>query len=248
MKNDEQLIHFEEGQIKGYDVDIHQRATIPAMVMLMQEAAMQHVLRIGVSAKELVKENLGWVLHQQYFEFFRQPMLGEKLKIQTNPTGLERIFTYRDFQMKDEKGEMSAQASSSWILMDTETRKMAKYPEFISEMLQPSNDFEKLPRPPRMKFKIEKPDFEKNFQVGFHDLDFNGHLSNFYYFKWMLDSMPSDFLKNNQLQSLQIRFKEECYLDDEVKVLIEKVEEKTYVHVLLKEGRILAEGRTVWKS
>ena len=247
MNNDEQLIHFEKGQIKGYDVDIHQRATIPAMVMMMQEAAMQHVLRIGVSAKELVKDNLGWVLHQQYFEFFRQPTLGEKLQIQTNPTGLERIFTYRDFQMKDENGVVVAQASSSWILMDTETRKMAKYPTFISEMLQSSNDFEKLPRPPRMKFKIGKPDFEKTFQVGFHDLDFNAHLSNFYYFKWMLDSMPSDFLKNNQLQSLQIRFKEECYLDDEVKVLIQETEEKSYVHILLKNEKIVAEGRTVWK-
>jgi acyl-ACP thioesterase len=247
MNNEEQLIHFEQGQIKGYDVDIHQNATIPAMVMMMQEAAMQHVLRIGVSAKELVKENLGWVLHQQYFEFFRQPSLGEKLIIQTNPTGLERIFTYRDFQMEDENEKVVAQASSSWILMDIETRKMAKYPTFISEMLQPSNDFEKLPRPPRMKFKIENPDFEKTFQVGFHDLDFNGHLSNFYYFKWMLDSMPSEFLKNNQLQSLQIRFKEECYLDDEVKVLIEKVNEKTYVNVLLKNDKILAEGKTIWK-
>lgn len=248
MSTAEKLIHFEEGQIKGYDVDIHQRATIPAMVMMMQEAAMQHVLRIGVSAKELVKENLGWILHQQYFEFFRQPMLGEKVKIQTNPTGLERIFTYRDFQMKDEKGKLSAQASSSWLLMDTETRKMAKYPKFISEMLQPSNDFEKLPRPPRMKFKIENPDFKKTFKVGFHDLDFNGHLSNFYYFKWMLDSMPSDILKNEELESLQIRFKEECYLDDEVKVLIEKVDEKTYVHILLRNEKIVAEGRTIWKS
>lgn len=247
MNNEEELIHFEKGQIKGYDVDIHQNATIPAMVMMMQESAMQHVLRIGVSAKELVKENLGWVLHQQYFEFFRQPSLGEKLIIQTNPTGLERVFTYRDFQMKDEKGELVAQASSSWILMDTETRKMAKYPTFISEILKPSNDFEKLPRAPRMKFKIEKPDFEKTFQVGFHDLDFNGHLSNFYYFKWMLDSMPSYFLKNNQLQSLQIRFKEECYLDDEVKVLMEKDDENTYVHILLRNEKIMAEGRTVWK-
>ena len=247
MNNEEQLVHFEEGLIKGYDVDIYQRATIPAMVMMIQEAAMQHVLRIGVSAKELVKEDLGWVLHQQYFEFFRQPVLGEKLIIQTNPTGLERIFTFRDFQMKDEKGEQVAQASSSWILMDTQTRKMAKYPEFITKMLQPSNDFEKLPRPPKMKFKIEKPDYEKTFRVGFHDLDFNGHLSNFYYFKWMLDSMPSEILTNNQLKSLQIRFKEECHLDDEVKVLIEKVDEKTYLHTSLKGEKILAEGRTIWK-
>lgn len=247
MNIEEKLIHFEKGQIKGYDVDIHQRATIPAMVMMMQEAAMQHVLRIGVSAKELVKQNLGWVLHQQYFEFFRQPMLGEKVQIQTNPTGLERIFTYRDFQMRDEQNNLVAQASSSWLLMDIENRKMGKYPPFIVDMLQPSNDFEKLPRPPKMKFNITDSDFEKTFQVGFHDLDFNGHLSNFYYFKWMLDSMPAEILKNKQLASLQIRFKEECYLDDKIKVVIKKEDENVFVKALLKNDKIVAEGKTIWQ-
>jgi len=241
------LIFVDDEKVKGYDVDMFQRATIPSMVFKMHESAMQHVLKVGVSAKELAPRKLAWVLHQQYFEFFRQPDLGEALRVTTYPTGLERIFTFRDFKLLDQKNQILAQASSSWILMNTETRKMSKYPEDIESLLIPSNEFEKLPRPPRMKFKIENPIYEKEFHVGFHDLDFNEHLSNFFYFRWMLDTLPNEFLKTKQLQSLQMRFKEECYLDDVVKVLIEKFDENTFLHVMLKNDRILAEGKTVWK-
>ena len=247
MLENHPLLHFEKGKIKGYDVDIHQHATVPALIMMMQEAAMQQVLQLGVSAKELIKLNLAWVLHQQYFEFFRQPELGESLTIQTNPTGLDRVFTYRDFKLTDAQGEVAVQASSSWLLMDTQERKMARYPEFIKEMLEPSKSFDHLPRPPRMKFSLGEIDFEKSYEVGFFDLDFNAHLSNFFYFKWMLDTLPVAILKNSQLQSLQIRFKEEALLGDVVKVQTQKVGEKTYVHVLLKGEKILAEGRTIWK-
>lgn len=248
MSEENPLIHFEKEKVKGYDVDMFQRATIPSMVFKMHESAMQQVLKLGVSAKELAEQNLGWILHQQYFEFFRQPDLGEELLIQTNPTGKERVFTFRDFKMWDQDKNVLAQASSSWLLMDLQHRTMVRsYPKGIQEMLEVSNQFEKLPRPPSMKFKIEKHDFEKQYQVGFHDLDFNGHLSNFFYFKWMLDSISSEWLKSNQLSTLQMRFKEECFLDDLVKVLIEKIDEKTFHHIMLKGERILAEAITVWK-
>jgi len=248
MSSNNPLIHIEEDQIKGYDVDLFQRATIPAMLLKMHEAAMQHVLKLGVSAKELVGENLGWVLVQQYFEFFEQPKLGEKITIQTNPTGLERVFTFRDFKMMNTQKEVIAQASSSWLLMDIESRKMLmKYPPEILKMLEETNAFKQLPRPPSLRLKFEKIDYQKEYQVGFHDLDFNAHLSNFFYFRWMLDTLPNEFLKNNQLKSLNMRFKEECYLNDQLKVQVQKVEDKIFYHRITKEEKILVEGKTIWK-
>jgi len=242
------LIHIEQDKIKGYDVDLFQRATIPVMVLKMHEAAMQHVLNLGVSAKELVGQNLGWVLVQQYFEFFEQPILGEKISIKTHPTGMHRVFTFRDFKMMNSKSQVVAQASSSWLLMDIQSRKMLmKYPPEILKMLEGTNSFEQLPRPPSLKIKLGKVDFEKDFKVGFHDLDFNSHLSNFFYFRWMLDALPNDFLKNNHLKSLNMRFKEECFMDDELKVRVEKMDEITFHHVIFKGGKILVEGKTIWK-
>ena len=240
------LIFIEKNKVKGYDVDQNQLMHIPAMIQMLHEAAMQQVLHLKVSAKELAEHQLGWILHQQYLEIFEQPKLGETIKVITHPSGKEKVFTYRDFQMKNEAGKVLAQAASTWLLMNTATRSMATYPDFISEMLEPSNDLQHLPRAPRLRIKMQNPTWQKDYQVSFHDLDFNGHLSNFYYFKWMLDTLPSDFLQKNTLQSFQLKFKEECHLDDLVKVKIQEEEGNSFLHVILKNEKVLAEGRTVW--
>ena len=149
--------------------------------------------------------------------------------------------------MTNEEGKILAQASSTWLLMDIRTRSMATYPDFINEMLVPSNEIPHLPRVPRLKVKLQNAAWQKSYQVSFHDLDFNGHLSNLYYFKWMLDTLPSDFLQKNTLQSFQLKFKEECHLDDLVKVKIQEEGDGAFLHVILKNEKVLAEGRTVWK-
>ena len=242
------LIFIEKNKVKGYDVDQNQQMHIPAMIQMLHEAAMQQVLHLKVSAKELAPHQLGWILHQQYLEIFDQPKLGETIEVITHPSGKEKVFTYRDFKMKNEEGKILAQASSTWLLMDTATRSMATYPDFINEMLEPSNDLPHLPRAPRLRVKLQIPTWQKKYQVSFHDLDFNGHLSNFYYFKWMLDTLPSDFLAENTLQSFQLKFKEECHLDELVHVKIQETEDGSFLHVILKDGKVLAEGRTVWRN
>ena len=114
-------------------------------------------------------------------------------------------------------------------------------------MLLESNDLPHLSRAPRLRVKFQKPTWKKAYQIGFHDLDFNGHLSNFYYFKWMLDTLPSEFLQKNTLQSFQLKFKEECHLDELVHVKIQEEEDGSFSHVILRNEKVLAEGRTVWK-
>ena len=240
------LIFIEKNKVKGYDVDKNQRMHIPAMIQMLHEAAMQHVLHLKVSAKELAAHNLGWILHQQYLEIFEQPKLGEVVEVKTHPSGKEKVFTYRDFQMRNEDGKILAQASSTWLLMNTAARSMGVYPDFISEMLEPSNEIPHLPRAPRLRVKLQNPKWQKTYQIGFHDLDFNGHLSNFYYFKWMIDTMSSDFLQNNTLTSFRLKFKEECHLDEVVEVNVQEEGEGAFLHVILRDGKVLAEGRTVW--
>jgi len=242
------LIYIEKNIVKGYDVDQNQQMSVPAMIHMLHEAAMQQVLQLKLSAKELAAHNLGWILHQQYLEVFEQPKLGDELEVITHPSGKEKVFNYRDFQMKNNEGKILAQASSTWLLLDTKTRSMAAYPDFIEEILQTSNELPNIPRAPRLRVKMKTPNWQKTFQVGYHDLDFNGHLSNFYYFKWMLDTMPSKFLLTNKLQSFQLKFKEECLLDEIVIVKIQEEADGSFLHVVLRDEKVLAEGRTVWEG
>ena len=88
--------------------------------------------------------------------------------------------------------------------MDVDKRRMTRIPDFIKTM---AKDMEQnveiaLPRPKlKLDFKFEKANYTKDFEVNYFDLDFNNHLSNVTYLKWMLEAIPSDFLLEHQINN-----------------------------------------------
>ena len=240
------LFHWEQAQVKGYDCDIHQQASLPAMIRMMHESAMQHVLRLKVSARELAPMNLAWVLYQEKLDVFKRPHLGQTLKILTHPSGKARVFTYRDFHVFDLEDQLLAQASSTWLLMDTQNRRIARYPDFIENMLSPSNEFSHLSRSEKLAKLASPPAWTTPVTVQFHDLDFNGHLSNIHYFSWMLDILPHETLAHQHLQQFQICFHEECYLGDTLTIEAQPLENQRYAHVIRKGEKAVAEALSKW--
>ena len=245
--NKELLFHRETLHVRGYDVTKNRKASIPAIIQMMHEAAMQHVMRLEVSATHLATHDLGWALHQQSLAVFQQPTLGDRLQVLTHPSGMEKLLTYRDFHLFDDKGKLLAKASTSWFLMNLRRRRIARYPDFIDAIIRPSNKLDHLPRPVAPDPGMETPTVEAGFQVRFHDLDFNGHLSNYHYAKWMLDTLPTSWLENNRLESFDIQFLAECLLDDTVRVEVWPKDADTYVHHMTKDEKSIARGTTRWK-
>ena len=93
------LKHTAEYIIRTYEIDSTKKATIPAMINLMQEAAMQNVIKMGVSVWDLEPHNISWVLMRFLLNVERIPMLGERIKIITHPAGFEKFYTYRDLSL-----------------------------------------------------------------------------------------------------------------------------------------------------
>ena len=246
--NTDFLLHRETLHVRGYDVTKSLETSVPAIIQMMHEAAMQHVLRLEVSANQLAPHDLGWALHQQSLEVYRLPVLGEQIKILTHPSGIEKLLTYRDFHLFDDKDQLLARASSSWFLMNLRRRRVARYPDFISTLIEPSNELAHLPRPAAPDTSLDEPTRSTKFQVHYHDLDFNGHLSNYHYAKWMLDTVPADRWETAQLRSFDIRFLAECLLDDEVTVALGQKDDNTFLHQITKGGEAIAYGASTWKK
>ena len=244
---DNPLYLTDKTRVRGYEIDLAQQASLPSMIRMMHESAMQHVLKLKISAKELAPMELGWVLHQQKIDIFRRPSLGENISILTHPSGKEGIMTFRDFHFYDEKEELLAQASTSWVLFHTGRRRIVRFPPFIDEWLVKANDLERLARPARKLPALSEADWQIKQQVRYNELDFNAHLSNYYYARWALDSLPQDWLENREIVSLNMKFQEECHLNDEVEVLAQKRDDDRIIHSLRKGERELVRAETVWK-
>lgn len=250
MHTQSSLIHKEQFTIRSYEIDPRKHVSIPALIRLMQEASMQHVLHLQLSVWDLEPQGLSWVLMRQRLHVERLPLLGETIEVVTHPSGFERVFTHRDFRMYDAQGAEIANATTTWLLMHTATRRMARIP---AELLA-YNDL--LPHPsgylPRTLDKL--PDFgqpllSRRFHTGWHDLDFNYHLTNSKYPEWMLETADESLLQNATLQTMDILYLAECLWNEEILAESSKLDDNTRLHRLIRlsDGKEMARARTVWK-
>lgn len=237
-------------EVRTYEIDSRKRMTAPALARLMQEAAMQHVIRMGLSVWDLEPHQISWVLMRKQIRVERMPKLGDHIIVATYPSGFERLFTYRDYKVLDESGQLLAASSSTWLLMDTQSRRMAPMPDFIlayRSQMPPQEAC--LPRPDVKLPPFESPHYARQFEVNWHDLDFNEHLNNTLYIKWMLEPLPVEVLTQRQLKQLDINYRAESQYGDAVQAQVQTLEDGVFLHRLLREsdGKELAVGRTAWE-
>lgn len=233
--------------VQTYDIENRRRMTVAALVKLMQEAAMQNVIELKLSAWDLEPQHISWVLLRKSMKIERLPLIGERVKVITYPAGFEKFFTYRDYKVLDEDGRTIAYSSSTWLLMDTLTRRMARIPAFILEyekdMPAPSVC---LPRPATKMPALENPDKVLPFRVNWHDLDFNGHLNNVFYIQWMLEALPDEVLLSGTLKEFDIFYKQEAHWKEDLISEVQRLDERRYLHRLIRaeDGKEMALGES----
>ena len=219
------LIQESYYRIRTCDIDPYKTITIPALLQVMHEAAMQNVMRLKVSVWDLETHSLSWVLMRLQLHIERRPSLGEEIKIVTHPSGFERLFTYRDYKVYDADENCIAWATSTWLLMDTQKRRMTRIPPFILAFKMPE-ETHCLPRAREKMPSVEQVDSQTNFKVRWHHLDFNHHLGNVEYCRWMLDSLPEQQLMDQSLQVFDIIYRAEALLHEQVVSELQQVNEE----------------------
>ena len=242
-------IRYEQSyNIRTYEIDSSKRITVPALVTLMQETAMQQVVKLKVSLWDLEALHMSWVMMRMQLKIKRLPLLGEPLTITTNPAGFEKFFTYRDYRVYGDNKELIATASSTWLMMDTEKRKMTRIPDFILKY-EPPTDQPFLDRPLNKLPILDKELSPKtNLKVNWHDLDFNEHLSNVSYIKWMVETMDDNYLRKGELRQMDIFFRSEALWKDDIVGSIVQIDDHTFRHRLIRKSdqKELAVAQSRW--
>jgi medium-chain acyl-[acyl-carrier-protein] hydrolase len=251
MPDSDALLHRESFHIRSYEIDPHKNLAPASLVRLMQEASMRHVINLNLSVWDLEPQGLSWVLIRQSFQIHQLPALGQFIEVITHPSGFEKVFTHRDFRVLDANGEEIVTASTTWLLLNTASRRMTRIPAALldfNQILPPANKF--LPRTPEKMPEFVRTDYSKSFRVGWFDLDFNFHLTNSLYVAWMLETNEHSFLKEAQLQEMQVWYLAEGLPDDQLEGETEIIDNRHRIHRLVRssDGKILAMGSSFWKQ
>ncbi len=198
----------------------------------MQQSAVKNAEALGVGVAKMRETNLAWVLNRLKLSVERYPKVGETVVLSTYPVRIDKYFVYRDFQLHDTEGSLIANAVSVWLLLDLEKRTMASVPAFVHQIEYPIIAH---PLPP-MSGKVlplKTVDFTTQRIVLNEDLDFNDHVSNVSYVKWLVEAMPSAIQNDYFLSHLDINYRAECYLNEPISI---ETHQKTKENDLDTEG------------
>jgi acyl-ACP thioesterase len=239
-----------EFTVRANEVDIHRRATLPAIVNYMQEAAWFNTVQLDASVYDLQEKGITWVMHRMRLELTQYPVNQEKVRVETWPAGGERVFVYRDYRIYNERGEPIGQASSSWAVLDIGSRRLTAIPAFLQDLIPPPEGKHPLPR---ATGKWPEPDsfpHTLDIHVGWFALDPNHHVNNAFYFQWMVEAMPESWLGQYELGEIDIQIRQECALGDHLSAQAVQTAPHQWIHRILRNAdqKLIAQARTTWRQ
>ena len=129
---------------------------------------------------------------------------------------------HRDFEVSDAEGRKTLiQATSSWLLIDTLSRRMLR-PDHVLGEKSPATALDrdaiaehcgKLVTPRSGMKPVRTHD------VLYSDADFNGHTNNAKYIEWAFDTLPLDIVSGKDIDEFQINFNHETRPGETVELL-----------------------------
>ncbi|MFW6080675.1 MAG: acyl-[acyl-carrier-protein] thioesterase [Desulfosalsimonas sp.] len=200
-------------RINFFEVNENLELRPRGLVNLLQLAAMLHSREAGYEAPVLMKRGRAWILHRIGIDIARLPVFGDEVEVVTWHKASGRFKSYRDFEII-KNGEKLVSATSLWLFIDLERKKILKPPQEIVEAYtvepgdaseididrwRPENGFE--------------PDSTVTIATRPSDYDPLGHVNNALYFDY-LETLMGQVLENPPVvHRIMVQFNREISKD-----------------------------------
>lgn len=206
--------------VRFSDCDSASRLRVSSFFDFMEETAILDAEKNGIGIWKMVENGYTTVISRIKLRINHVPVWGEKLRVSTWTKSIyEHKVAIRDYSVRDERGSVIAEATSSWLLVNLRTGRAedpesvpflpALYPEknAISENLELL-----LPR--------ENPRAVLSKRACYSDLDMNRHVNNCRYADWVLDALFLDpAFRKMPIRSIQMNYLSEVSAGEEISLL-----------------------------
>jgi len=163
---------------------------LAALWDIMQDAADHHATILGFSHESMQARGNFWALIRMSAKVHKYPKARETVTVETYPAGLAKLFCVRKYNVYAEEGELLAEASSLWIIVDMKTGRPLRpnnaypneimfsfnYEGVVPEKISPVNDGQQI----------------KKITAEFCDIDGNNHVNNSRYINWLENALRPD--------------------------------------------------------
>jgi acyl-ACP thioesterase len=157
--------------------------------------------------------------------------------LQTWHKGLNRLFFLRDFLMTDSNGNVRVKATTSWLVMNLETRRLVRDPNLMDAEGVCSENVIETPADKVQMPKDVEPELAMSHKVEYSDVDMNAHANNAMYMQWAMDAVGYEVTSQRNVQSLTINFNNEIKPQEQVDLYRAMIDAEDGLHVFI-EGKV----------
>lgn len=218
------LVYRQQFVVRSYEIGPDRTATMETLMNLLQETALNHVMCSGLAGdgfgatRQMSLRKLIWVVTRINIQVDEYSRWGDVVEIDTwvassGKNGMRRDWIIRDRNTKN----MIARATSNWVMMNRETRRLSKIPDEVRQEVLPFYlDRSIIAAATGGGRKIEKltdstaEHIRSGLAPRWSDMDVNQHVNNVKYIGWILESVPLDVLEDYHLTSITLDYRREC--------------------------------------
>lgn len=210
-----ELIYSQNKFVELGDCDYGARLRISSLLKYTQDIAAIHVKKLDFGPEKTFDKGLLWVVAKMHFEIKRMPHHEESFSLLTWPNKCIHFIFPRNFEIKDSNGETIIKGTSYWSLINAEKRSIVM-PNELGEEFPYTSTGEEIAMP----VIIRAPAFSSKatIKATWSNCDMNGHLNNTHYFDLVEDLIDSDFLLTHMPRTIDVTYKKEIKLGEEVEI------------------------------
>ena len=225
-----------------FHVDFTGRLTLGVLGNHLLNCAGFHASERGFGMATVNEENYTWVLSRLAIEMEEMPYQYESFSIDTWVEDVYRLFTNRNYAIRNKEGRPIGYARSIWAMINMNTRKPidllsingGSIRDFICDAPCP------IDKPSRIKVNAEAA--SASLRAKYSDIDVNGHVNSIRYIEHILDLFPLDMYRTQRVRRFEMAYVAESYYDDTLSFYLEG-EAGAYAAEIRKNG-----GETVCRA
>lgn len=221
---EDRVVYRQTFVIRSYEIGPDKTATMETLMNLLQETALNHVTSSGLAGngfgatREMSLRKLIWVVTRIHVQVDKYSSWGDVVEIDTWVDAAGKNGMRRDWIIRDSNSQrIITRATSTWVIMNRETRRLSKIPDEVKKEVQPfylnrmsiptvDSDCEKID-----KLTDETADrIRSGLAPRWSDMDANQHVNNVKYIGWILESVPIGVLEHYNLTSMTLEYRREC--------------------------------------
>lgn len=219
-----------------YQTDRNGLLRVTGFMDLAQEIAYWAAEELGFGYTSLHMHHTAWVLSRMHLHFDSPAKWRDDVKLYTWHKGADGLFYLRDFDLQDTASNHLVRGTSSWVVMNEETRRLVR-PEELSSLLSmdgPVDDAIAEPAP-KLAFPADAEPAGEHI-VSYSDIDIIGHTNNVRYMVWAMDHLPAEDAMR-PVSDVWINFNKETTLGDRIQIYRHRQESSWFVEGRKDDGK-----------